>query len=143
MNGIKLKIRQTIYHLKHGFFAIENIVLMLAIFLCLLWTYQSITSMSRNWELAERLRTDKKSLELLEVEIVAMELENSYYETEEYQELAARRLLNKKLPGENLVYLPENSPATKAKHQTTSTTIPEKTYSNFEKWMQFLFPNNS
>lgn len=97
--------------------------------------------MSRNWELAERLRADKKSLELLEIEIATAELENTYYETQEYQELAARRLLNKQLPGEHLVYLPENSTTAKAKHQTSVAMTPQKTYSNPEKWLQFLFPS--
>ena len=143
MRGIELKIRQTLYHLKHGFFAIENIALAVAIFFCLIWTYQSITSMTRNWELAERLRTEKKALELLELETATMELENAYYETTEYQELAARRLINKKLPGETLIYLPENSVAAKFKHQSVAEVSAEKSYSNFEKWLQFLFPSNS
>lgn len=96
--------------------------------------------MSRNWELSERLNTEKKSLELLKVEVELAELENEYYKSEEYQELSARKYMNKKLPGENMVYLPENSEEAKNKYKDVEPETKEKTYSNFEKWMNFLFP---
>ncbi len=138
---MKARVRQTINRFKRDFSAIENIVLVIAIVLCLLWTSQSITAMSRNWTLSERLSAEKKSLELLEVEISTLELENAYYETEEYQELAARRLAGKQLPGEKLVYLPENSEVAKTKHQAAPVKTNEKTLSNFDKWAHFLFPD--
>lgn len=141
VSTIQQKISHIIYRLKHDYFAIENIVLIIAIFLCLLWTYQSITAMSRNWTLSERLSSEKKSLELLEVEIDTLELENAYYRTEEYQELAARRFANKQLPGEKMVYLPENSETAKNKYQSVATKTREKTLSNFDKWIHFLFPD--
>lgn len=97
--------------------------------------------MSRNWTLSERLSSEKKSLELLEVELDTLELENAYYKTEEYQELAARRFANKQLAGEKMVYLPENSEAAKNKYQTVATKTHEKTYSNLDKWVHFLFPD--
>ena len=140
MNGIKTALRKLKYRLKHGFFSIENVVLLIAIVMCLTWTYQSIEAMSRNWELTDRLNTDKKSLELLKVEVEAAELENEYYTTNEYQELAARRLANKQLPGENMVALPENSEATKNKHKVVAVVKEEKEYSNVEKWWMYLFP---
>ena len=141
MNTLKTKLRQLKYNLKHGFFSIENIVLFLAIVMCLTWTYQSIQAMSRNWELTERLSTDKKNLELLQIEVETAELENEYYRTDEYKELAARRLANKQLPGEHMVYLEPNSEAAKNKHQVATIVKGEKKYTNFEKWMMFLFPN--
>ena len=140
MNGIKTALRKLKYRLKHGFFSIENVVLLIAIVMCLTWTYQSIEAMSRNWELTDRLNTDKKSLELLKVEVEAAELENEYYTTNEYQELAARRLANKQLPGENMVALPENSEAAKNKHKVVAVVKEEKEYSNVEKWWMYLFP---
>ena len=134
-------MRKLKYRLKHGFFSIENVVLLIAIVMCLTWTYQSIEAMSRNWELTDRLNTDKKSLELLKVEVEAAELENEYYTTNEYQELAARRLANKQLPGENMVALPENSEVAKNKHKVVAVAKEEKEYSNVEKWWMYLFPH--
>ena len=143
MNGIEAKFRRLNYKLKHDYLTVENVILGLAIILCLVLTYQSITAMSRNWELTERLATEKKSLELISVEVETAELENEYLKTNEYQELLARKYLDKKMPGENMVIMPENSEEAKNKH---AETVPEavqedKEYSNFDKWMMYLFPN--
>ena len=138
--GVKDNVRRVKFRLKHGVFTVENVVLMLAIVLCLVWAYQSIASMSRNWELSERLTTDKKQLELVEIEVETAQLENAYYQTAEYQELLARQLLDKQLPGENMVILPENSAEAKAKHQKQAAEVTQREYTNFEKWMLYLFP---
>jgi hypothetical protein len=140
VNGIKTKLRRLKYKMSHDFLSIENVVLAIAIILCLVWTYQSIVSMSRNWELVERLNSEKKSLELAKIEVETAELENEYYKTEEYQELAARKMANKQLSGEHMVYMPENSEVAKNKHKVAEEVKEEKTYSNFEKWMMYLFP---
>ena len=140
MNGIKTKLRRLKYKMSHDFLSIENVVLAIAIILCLVWTYQSIESMSRNWELVERLNSERKSLELAKIEVETAELENEYYKTEEYQELAARKMANKQLSGEHMVYMPENSEVAKNKHKVAEEVKEEKTYSNFEKWMMYLFP---
>ncbi len=140
MNKIKTQIRRLRYRLKHDFLTVENVVLVLAIVLCLVWTYQSITAMSRNWELTEQIVTKKKELELLSAEVEAAELENEYYKTNEYQEILARKYLDKKGPGENMVALPENSENAKNKHKASKQKREEKEYTNFEKWMMYLFP---
>ena len=139
--SVKDSVRRAKFKLKRDFFTVENTVLLVAIILCLVWTYQSIVAMSRNWELSETLVTEKKKQELLSVEVEAAELENDYYKTEEYQELLARKYLDKKLPGENMVVLPENSETAKNKHKVVKAGQNEKTYSNFEKWMMYLFPS--
>lgn len=141
MNKIKNTLRRHKYIAKHDLFSVENVVLILAIILCLTWTYQSVLAMSKNWELTERLSTEKRELELLNIEVEATELENSYYKTPEYQELLARKHLDKKLPGENLVIMPENTAAAKTKHQQEdSTPKPIAERSNFEKWLLYLSP---
>ena len=142
MNKIKTAIRRVRFWLKHDFLTVENVVLMLAIVLCLVWTYQSITAMSRNWELSEKLTAEKKELELVSVEVEAAELENAYRRSDEYQELMARKYLDKQLPGEKMVVLPENSETAKNKHkEVVSETVAVEEYSNFEKWMKYLFPS--
>lgn len=141
MNTIKTKFRRLNYKMKHDFLTVENIVLLFAIVLCLVCTYQSIVSMSRNWELSEKLTAEKRELELLNIEVEARELENEYYASDEYQELIARKNLDKEYSGENMVVMPDNTEAAKNKHQQEKIDIQEKTYSNFEKWMLYLFPN--
>ena len=139
--SIKDGVRHAKYKLKHNFFLPENIILILAVVLCLVWTYQSITAMSRNWELSETLTREKNELQLLQLETETLSLENEYYQTAEYQELMARKLADKQLPGEKMVVMPENSTAAKTKHQTEEPqpTSPERT--NFEQWMMYLFPS--
>ncbi len=139
---MKSSLRRIKFKLKHDFFTVENIVLVVAIGLCLVWTYQSIAAMSRNWELSERLTEERKKLELISLEVEATELTNEYYKSNEYQELMARRNLDKKLSGENMVVMPENSETAKNKHKDELRTIAveEPEYSNFEKWMMYLFP---
>ncbi len=141
ISGVSAKYRRLKYRLKHDYFTVENVFLLGAIMLCLSLTYQSIVAMSRNWELSERLRAEKKELELLTVETEASELENEYFKSDEYQELLARRNLDKQFPGENMVIMPENSEEAKTKYKTTSMQATEKDYSNFEKWMMYLFPS--
>ncbi len=141
VSGIKTVFRKLKYDLKHGFLSLENVVLIIAIAMCLTWTYQSIEAMSRNWELTDRLNADKKTLELLEIEVETAELENEYYKSNEYKELAARKFANKQLAGEHMVYLPENSEAAKNKHQVATIAKEEREYSNVEKWWMYLFPN--
>ena len=141
MSKINLKLRRFNYKMRHDFFSVENVALLIAVILCLTWTYQSILAMSRNWELSERLSAERKELELISIEVEAAELENEYYSSNEYQELMARRNLDKKLVGENMVVLPENSEAAKNKHQQKTVPEVEKQYSNIEKWWMFLFPS--
>lgn len=141
MSGIRAKFRRINYKLKHDFLTVENVVMLLAIVLCLVWAYQSIVAMSKNWELAETLSEKNKQLELLTVEVETAELENEYYKTEEYQELMARKYLDKKMPGEDMVVMPENSEYAKNKYKIVEEEKEEKEYSNFEKWMMYLFPS--
>ncbi len=140
MSGIKW--RQAKYKLSHDYLSVENVALVIAVVLCLVWTYNSIVSMSKNWELSEKLDTEKKNLELVKMEVETAELTNEYYKSEEYQELAARKMANKQLEGEHMVYLPENSEMAKNKHEqeVVAPVEEKKEYSNFEKWMTFLFP---
>ncbi len=141
MNELLTRWRRLKYRLKHGFFTIENVVFLVAVVMCLVWTYQSIKAMTRNFELTERLNAERKSLELLKVEVEAAELENEYYKTDEYQELLARKNGDKQLPGEHMVYLPDNSEAAQNKHKVAVEVSEVKEYSNFEKWMMYLMPN--
>lgn len=142
MSDLGVKFRKFRYKFRHEFLTIENVILMLAIILCLSWTYRSIEAMNRNWELSENLRTVQKNLELKKIEIETAELENAYYETDEYKELAARKFANKQLEGENMVYMPANSEEARNKHVNDAAEVVEekKEYSNFEKWMMYLWP---
>jgi hypothetical protein len=142
MSGIRARARKTQYWLKHDLLVFDNVVLIIAFIFCLIWTWGSISSMSRNWNLAQELMNRRREKALLELEVETLELENEYYLSAEYQELAARKYQGKMLAGETMVYLPANSDRAKHKHDTdaTSTTVVNtEEMSNFAQWMAFLF----
>lgn len=142
MQKLKTKLRQLSYKTKYDYLTFDNVVLAIAGVLCLAWTWGSISSTSRNWELAQTVAERQRELSLMQLESETLELENDYYKSPEYQELAARRLANKKLPGENMIYLSENSESAKTKHQAEITTPAETVAddrSNLEQWLIFLF----
>ncbi|MBQ6510553.1 hypothetical protein IJI94_01130 [Candidatus Saccharibacteria bacterium] len=138
MSKIKTSARRFLFKLKHEYLIADNIILFAAVALSALFTFYSVTAMSRNWELANRVTTADRNRTLLKLEVETMELENEYYKSKEYQELAARHFQNKKLEGENMVYLPSNSDYAKNKHNN-NTTVAQQTPSNFAQWMRFLF----
>lgn len=141
MNELKTKLRKAQYWLKHDLFVFDNVILMIALVFCLIWTWGSISSMTRNWGLAQELMNRQREKALLELEVETLELENEYYHSEEYQELAARKYQGKMLPGETMVYLPDDPDAVQPTDNSTIAvdTLPVDPMSNFEQWLAFLF----
>lgn len=142
MNEFQTKFRRFQYWLKHHLLVFDNVILFIALGLCLIWTWGTISSMSRNWALAQELTNKQREKALLELEVETLELENEFYASEEYQELAARKYQGKMLPGETMIYLPANSEYAKNKHadfESDEAALATDTRSNLEQWMQFLF----
>lgn len=142
MSELKTKARKLQYWLKHDLLVFDNVILIIAMVFCLSWTWGSISSMSRNWALAQEVMSKQREKALLELEVETLELENEYYLSDEYQELAARKYQGKMLAGETMVYLPANSDSAKTKHSDASTTeasVAAEEMTNFQQWMAFLF----
>lgn len=139
MEKIKTSLRRFYFRIKHDYLSFDNIVFFIAIIACFFWTYSSLSATARNWELAQKLNVRKKEMELLELEVATMETENLYYNSVEYQELAARAKLNKQFEGEHMVYLPENSEEAKTKYDSETEEAPTPEPSNFSQWFSFLF----
>lgn len=138
MEKLKTKIRRLKYRLARGM-TTNRVLVLIFVACCLAWTYGAIASLSRNWQLEQRLVAKRRELKLLELEVETIELENEYYGSEEYQELSAREKENKLFPGESLVYLPKNSSAAKNKHKDSEVKISYVEPSNFRQWLSFLF----
>ena len=103
--------------------------------------YFSVQSITKNWNLQQTLNTKLQEKQLMELKVSNIKLENQYYTSEEYQELMARKLQDKKASGETMVMLPINSDIAKQKHanQKFSSNKSEQDNSNFHQWMRFLF----
>lgn len=135
------KIRRLKYNIKHDF-PLDKFLLFVALLFFSACVFGTVSSITRNWELEQRLSSQKKELEIIKLEVEASKLENEYLASEEYQELSARAKQNKIKEGETMVYLPKNSERAKTKHKETvisQKTEEEDTRSNFEKWISFLF----
>ena len=139
MSKIRTRIRQFNYRARRDWFTVNNVVLVVALVLCASWAWASVTTMTRNWELERKLEARQLAQAKMELEIATMELEQEYYQTEEYQELAARAKQGLMLPGETMVVLPENSREAREKYALPEV-VAEEEQGNFEVWMSFLFP---
>ena len=141
MADFRTRLRKAGYWLQHDLLTFDRILIGIAIAVCLACTWGAISSMTRNWALAQELANRQREKALLDLEVETLELENEYYVSAEYEELAARKYQGKMLPGETMVYLPANSDAAKNKHQSDADepALTEATASNFAQWMLFLF----
>ena len=140
MEDLKTRLRRFYYRIKHDYLSFDNVIFFVAIIACFFWTYSSLSATAKNWELSQKLTTRQREQKLLELERASIELENEYYRSNEYQELAARAKANKMFEGEHLVYLPENSEAARKKYNSSSQTdLSTSEPSNVSQWMSFLF----
>ena len=134
----KTQLRRLRYFSKRDIFTLNNIVLFAAVVLCLVWTYGAVNSMARNWQLEEKLKSRQLEAAKLKLEVETLELEQEYYQTDEYKELMARIKSNKMQPGETMVVLPKNSEAAINKYASTQIEMKQER-SNFAEWLDFLF----
>lgn len=141
MSSLQTKIRQIIYRVRKDYLTLNNVILAVALVLCASWAWASVTTMTRNWELEQKLEARQLNLEKMKLEIATLELSREYYLTYEYQELTARAKLGKMSEGETMVLLPDNSEIAKNKY-TEVALVEVAEVSNFESWLSFLFPKN-
>lgn len=119
----------------------ERILLAIVPVFLLFWMINSVSNISKNWSLQQEVIEREAELAYMNLEVESFELENQYYSSEEYQELAARKLQNKKLKDEILVYLPKNTERAKNKHRaaTNEENRIKNEKSNIDQWLSFLF----
>jgi cell division protein FtsB len=133
------KLRHLIYVLRHDYFTRENSLLIVIFIIFALWVGSSVTAMSRNWQQQRNLDAAKSQLTKLQAEVATLGYEQQYYQSTEYQELAAREKQNKMLPGETMLRLPPNTADAIAKYAAADTQAVPR-LSNPEQWLKFLFP---
>lgn len=136
----KINIQRFIYRLRHDYLTLNNIVIAVAFLIAASWVWGSLGMMQRNYNLQKEVDYQKRELELTQLQRDSLELQKKYYQTAEYQELAAREALGLVRPGEKVLILPENSAKAKAadgSQASQPTTIEQA--SNLEQWVNFLF----
>lgn len=139
----KINIHKLWYTFRHKHLTFNNLVIATAFLIAAGWTWGSLQAMQRNYNLQKEVDYKKRQLQLAELQKESFELQNRYYKTDEYRELAARETLGLVMPGERVLILPDNSEAAKQADATKARTatdapVQEKT-SNLEQWLNFLF----
>ena len=131
---------RAIYRIKHDFLTLNNVIIGLAAIVALGWVWGSLGVMQRNYTLQQTLNRKNQELQLAELETRSLELEQLYFKTEEFQELAVRARLGKGLPGEKVLILPKQVETDASGSPTTSRpSVRTAPPSNFEQWLNFLF----
>lgn len=136
----KINIRRLIYTARHKYLTLNNVVILVAFLIAASWVWGSLGMMQRNYNLQKEVDIKKRQLELVELQRDNLNLQKRYYQTAEYQELAARESLGLVRPGEKVLILPENSQAAiDADATKKATTVAVVQTSNIEQWVNFLF----
>ena len=141
----KINIRRIYYRFRHEYFTLNNAVIVVAFIIASNWVWGSLGVMQRNFKLQKELDDKSRQLIVAQLDTENAKLEQRYFKTDEYKELAVRQRLGLVTPGERLLVLPPNSEAVKnadkaAATKSSATII--KT-SNFSQWMNFLFGGNN
>ena len=145
---IKTAINRLVYKFKHELITLDNIVIVVALVISAGFVYGSLDMMQRNYKLQKNLSDKSRELIVAQLDTENAELEQKYYQTSEYKELAVRDYLGLVTSGESVLILPENSDeveaiaAEEASSSTTSTTPTTSDSSNFSQWLSFLFGKN-
>ena len=141
----KIDIRRKYYKLKHDYFTLNNAVTVAAFIIASSWIWGSMMVMQRNFNLQKELDDKNRQLIIAELDTANARLEQRYYKTNEYKELAVREKLGLADPGESVLILPQNSEEVKKADKAFSTKPSSKPIliSNFGQWINFLFGGNS
>jgi len=137
----KINIRKLVYALRHRFLTLNNVVIAVAFLIAFSWVWGSLGMMQRNYSLQKEVDFKKRQLELTELERDNLALQKRYFQTTEYQELAARENLYLVRSGENVLVLPPNSQGAKdADKPAAIAAVADVTrVGNLEQWVNFLF----
>lgn len=139
----KINTRKLYYHLKHRYLTMNNVVVAVALLIGAAWAWGSIEMMQRNYGLQKELDAKTRERTLLELETANLALQQRYYKSSEYQELAVRERVGLANPGEKALILPPNTQAAVDADKVISGTVePVEPATNFEQWVNFLFGGN-
>jgi len=141
----KINIRRLYYKISHKYFTLNNVVVVIAFVIAAGWVWGSLGVMQRNYALQKELESKTRQLTVAQLDTESAKLEQRYYNTDEYKELAVRERLGLVSPGESVLILPPNSEAAKniGKTDPTAVAVQITPVSNFTQWINFLFGSNN
>lgn len=115
----------------------------------LLVTWSTMNVLQTNYELQKKQNELRQKNQLQKLANENLKLENTYFNSDEYLELTARRQFNKALPGEKLYLIPKtvamsktvNLPKTEKQEQQEKEKSKPKYQQNLQAWHKFFFHN--
>ncbi|MDO8335577.1 MAG: hypothetical protein Q7T74_02205 [Candidatus Saccharibacteria bacterium] len=132
----------TIRHLVKEYYTLDNIVLLAAILMAIGFIWSTMGALQNNYVLQRQVDILRSTVEESRLESDTLQLENTYFASDEFLELQARQQFGKAAPGEHMIILPANTAS------DTVTTNANKsrdisTISNFQSWLNFFFSNKN
>jgi cell division protein FtsB len=89
-----------------------------------------------NYDLGLQIQELKSQIGLLQSQKQQLNYNIQYYNTDTYRDRQARSTLGLQLPGENVIIIPNDTPAPVATYNTSSKSTAPK--SNLQQWLSFL-----
>lgn len=114
----------------------------------LLVTYSGVKVVQTNYELDKKISVARQRNEIAKLENQNLKLKNTYYESNQFLELSARRQFGKAAPGEKLYIVPErvalakttDSPKIADTNSSETAEVKKPKYQqNLDAWSKFLF----
>ena len=134
-----IKIRRTIYHIRHNYMTTNNAVVLVALIIAASWVWGSVQAMERNYTLQKELGHKQRELKLTRLQTAKLRYEQNYYRSDEYKELAVRDKLGLVKPGEKVLILPPNTAESNSKNKRQQSSQKIVQPSNLQQWVNFLF----
>ena len=88
-------IKRQLYALRHDYLTMNNLVTAAAILVAFGWAWGSVEAMQQNYELQRSIDNKRQQIEIEKIKVALLQYESKYYESDEYQELAARQRTGK------------------------------------------------
>lgn len=141
------KIQRFIYHARHQYLTMNNVVLAVAAVIAISWAWASVQAVQRNYTLQREVDDKHRQQQLMELRTEMLVYEQRYYKSREYQALEAKRRLGLAEPGEKVLVLPPNTAKARAADKSGASSdvvLPQATSSPApaQQWMDFLFGGN-
>jgi cell division protein FtsB len=135
---MKVDVRQLAKKLR-SYATLNNGVLVVAILIASTWVWSTIEAIQHNFTLQQQVDALAQQIAVEDLQNKTLQLQKTYYASDQYLELSARERLGVASPGEKLLVLPPNTVKPLSQAVTPTNDAPITTRSNFAQWMYFLF----
>lgn len=132
----------TIRHQIKHYYTLDNIVLLAAILLAIGFIWSTMGALQSNYVLQRQVDILRSQVEASRLESDTLQLENTYFASNEYLELQARQQFGKAAPGEHMIILPANTVSDSVTADANASRVVVSN-SNFQAWLNFFFSNKN